>query len=450
MSDSAKRLLDLLQQRKLLATPLVDSLRKQISQAKDEVTAQQLARLLERKGKLTEFQANDLLKELEATAAAAQPAPAKEAPATPSAFDELPDAAPLDDVLSDPLAQEGAANPLMMPKKKGWFGGSSPHRKRKSLGWESPLFIVGGGVLLLLLIVGVTLLFVLSRGSGDDMFEAAEQDYLAGAYGQAIAKYDKFLARQSGHPKTSFARVHRHLAEVRDATSGEAWGRGLVAAQQALPKIEQEEAFDAARPEVAGLLADITAGLAAAAAASGDDASAAAAVEQFQTAMILVENPVYVPGSQRAALKGRFDRSQEQIDVVVRDLQRNSRLEEAIEKMRAASESEKPMQAYPIYEELVQAYPRLEDNVALKDALQATAARLAAHVKLLSLDIKPVKQERPSAVVAETALAKPSGQAIAGLEGAVVPMTVDGVLYVLSAADGRLLWRRHVGRASPQ
>ena len=55
--------------------------------------------------------------------------------------------------------------------------------------------LVGGGGLLLLVLAGGLLYLLLTRGSGDELFQLAEQDYSSQSYGQAISKYEKFLSQ---------------------------------------------------------------------------------------------------------------------------------------------------------------------------------------------------------------------------------------------------------------
>ena len=269
MSESAQKLLDLLHQRRMLPATLIESLRKQVAAAPRPLEAHHIAKLLQQKGKITAYQARELLaategrpmeispvsseaetKQLVADddslglalveedvpktqrreaklAAMAKPLsePAKK---QPSAKSTAPVAATpslaggIDDLLNDPLLTPTAAgsyDPLGVAKpsrKRRWlagvFGGGGAKHKPRSQGWESPLMLVGGGALLLLTIVGIALAMVLLRSSGEDLFKAAETDYSNGLYSQAIGKYEKFLRGRAKHPRESRPRAHRRRA----------------------------------------------------------------------------------------------------------------------------------------------------------------------------------------------------------------------------------------------
>lgn len=504
MSSSADQFLNLLQERKLLAQVTIDGLRRQVASAAEPITAHQLARVLQRKGKLTAFQTRELLNEvddalLDVPSAQAEDEPAPPTPtadgelglaedaedhkhdarkklsakvdqkadkskqsdasaAPPEAEVDLGDAATpsaladgLDSLLDDPLMSSGGplSDPLQPAGKKAGFGFSKQSRKlgkRQAAGWDSPLIIVGGGVLLLLVLVGAVLTFVLTRGSGDELYAAAEQDYLNGAYGQAISKFEKFAARHDSHPNASMARVRVGLAKIRDATSEKNWTKALTVSEEILPEIATEEAFAQVRGELSSLLPDIADAFANQASESPDKEQAAKLVGQFEQAMTLVDNAAYLPSSQRASLTPRLDRSRETVAVVVRELEQQSRLEEAIAEIQTRTSEGDALAAYAVRDELLQSYPRLREDVELASVTKAISKSLREQVTGVDVSLKPTTQERSFPVISEVALADATGEPIAELEGEVAPIVVDGALYVLAADTGKLLWRRFVGR----
>ena len=75
MPDSARAFIDLLQQRKLLPQNLIDNLRDQVERASGDVSAHQIAKLLQRKGKLTVYQARELLADVGTTRPSSEPTP---------------------------------------------------------------------------------------------------------------------------------------------------------------------------------------------------------------------------------------------------------------------------------------------------------------------------------------------------------------------------------------
>ncbi len=449
MSGSADKLLDLIAQRKLLPQFTIDSLRRQVHAAEVELSAHQIARLLQRKGKITAFQSRELLAEVdqrgsggesqsaaESTSAdgdlslapdeedekqnrrygkTSSPSPAKRQPPKVKAASEAPAIpAGLDDLLDDPLvaADAAAANPLMPPpkQKKGWFGGrrSPSYAKRSRVGWDSPLIVVGGGILLLLLLIGATLAFVLTRGSGDDLFNAAEQDYLDGKYAQSVGAYEKFIARHSGHPQASQARVRVALAQIRSSTSAGNWPQALATAQKVLPGIEAEPALGDARPEVAGLLIDIVAGLADQADQAPDNEQATQSVGLFREAAELAQQPVYSPGDVRQAQSTRLESAQEKIEVVVRNLEQSAKLREDIAAMHAAVDEGDVARAYQIHANLIKLYPRLEFDPQLRSAVQAITAKLAKLVVVNNDPLTAKADDHPTPLAAEVGAGQPT------------------------------------------
>ncbi len=75
-----------------------------------------------------------------------------------------------------------------------------PHRVRKNR-WDSPLLLLGGGGLVLLSLAGLLLWFVLTRGSGDEYFSAADEEYRGSSYSQAVYKFEQYLVKFPSHPK---------------------------------------------------------------------------------------------------------------------------------------------------------------------------------------------------------------------------------------------------------
>lgn len=65
MTESARKFLDLLQQRRLLPDATIESLRKQVAATATPLTAHHIGKLLQQKGKITAFQARELLAEVE-------------------------------------------------------------------------------------------------------------------------------------------------------------------------------------------------------------------------------------------------------------------------------------------------------------------------------------------------------------------------------------------------
>ena len=74
----------------------------------------------------------------------------------------------------------------------------------------------------------------MQRQTGDQAFELAEEGYKSGSYGQAIALFDQYLEKYPKHGSVSTAKVHRGLAEMRQAAEGAGdWSKTLATTQTA-------------------------------------------------------------------------------------------------------------------------------------------------------------------------------------------------------------------------
>jgi len=385
--------------------------------------------------------------------------PAGRAPATASGGGREP--AQLADLLDDPLLTQTASavgNPLLAapakPKSKGlgrWLAALSrprgePRKRMRENPWDSPLLLVGGGALVLMLLVGAALFFYLYRGTGDDMYRLAEEDYRAESYGQALDKFDKFLAKYPKHPKASAARVWRGLAQLRQATaSGTAWQSALGVAQQVLPQIEGEPAFSEARPELSGLLPGIMAGLVEQAAKAATAEESQQHVDLAGEALKLINNSTYLPTSQRASQQARIESLQADLELVVRNINRDRELAAAVQQINEAAARRDTAEAYALRTELLKKYPNLEDHPDLRQAVADITAAERHKVMVSQQPLAAAQDEPPAAWQFRAVLAWTRGQSAPSLRNHVVFVLARGAAYGLRADTGQVLWRRYVG-----
>ena len=387
---------------------------------------------------------------------AAPPAPAGDAAGleppedagglTPLGDEELADAglSPLDDLTSDPLLTDAAATAgsALMP-------GKEPKQKVKFLRsqWESPLFLVGGGLLIVLIIVGVFVYFILTRGTADAEFNLAEEDYRSGAYTQAIAKYDRYLKRYAKDVNASKARVRIALCHFRRAAEdANDWENPLRVAQEKLPTVVDEPAFgETARSELSGLLPDIAEGFARQAKSQADTASAAKFVALYEEAMKLVENPAFLPTSNRVGIQSRLDSIAERVATVQRDINRDKKRIEAIGAIRAAAAAGKTADAYRVRAELLKEYPSLVRSSDLYEAVLEISVKQREQVRVVDQEMVAEKADHPNSAKARVTLVSRSGETASGLENQVIYVMASGAAYGLRAGTGQVLWRRFVG-----
>jgi TolA-binding protein len=210
----------------------------------------------------------------------------------------------LDEELAEHFAKLAEQELLRsLSQRKGWrrFFGRSGQKKTPLA--RLPLVLAAGGLLLSLLLLGVLLVRVMMRPTGDDLLRQASNEYRAGAYARATAKFDDYLQRFPQHEGVALARVRRGLAQLRAAARTAHWPRALQTAKDVLPQIAPLAEFPAEAPPVlAPLLCDIAEGLAVQARGQADPAL----LQQAQESLALLDR--YVPKSQQSAMRlGRIE-----------------------------------------------------------------------------------------------------------------------------------------------
>lgn len=347
-------------------------------------------------------------------------------------------------------------------------GGPAPQIPKKRIKknvWDSKLLLVGGGALLLLILIGIGLYLFLQRETAAEILAAAEEDYRSGAYAQAIDKYERYLDKFPDDPNASMARVRIGTAQLWQRVDARDKRPALESAEDILPKIENEEAFADARPELASILSEIAQGFATQA---KDEAAIDKAQELLDLAaksMKLVNNPSYIPTSQRKTIETKLARIREDMQLAERNINRTKRLTEAVKQIRAAADAGDTVEAYRIRDTLLRgeknedggyvknAYPELESHPDLQEAVSHITEQERSLVKTGEKPIESTSEDYPASSDFQVALASRRGEGTGGNEKQVVFFQARGALYGLQAATGKLLWRRFVGhetRTAPQ
>lgn len=498
---SAERFLELVAERGLLDKKSVGDLRNQLrAKGPNQVSADQLAKLLVQKDRLTKFQAANLLEELarprrddedvlelaldedddvtELEAIDVSPpsqdarsrpksgrspnAPSAPLPTLPSSSDltALPHeddgngAGLIDDALST-SSFPAASDSRRRFGIGGWmnaFRGGGTKGQRPSFRWDSKLMLFGGGALFMILAFGALLYYQLSYGSGDELFATAEQEYTSQAYTQAIGKFEKYLQRFDGHPKNSLARIRIGLAKIRQQVESENWPAALGICQDELPKLVSEPSMEEARPELAGVLPQIYAGFVKRAEDARDVDEKEALLSSAAAAAEFVAKPEYLPASQRKGLADQLEQIEATVALIKRDIQRERQLTATVEKIEATVNSGDPVAAYGLRDELLASFPGLRNN-----------SRLSAILDKVTVSEKERVTLDPATITPSTAATQEfPGRRVVLLDRKVQsPLPSQGVCYAahqggllaLSAADGSLLWRRwlgHGGRLEPR
>jgi outer membrane protein assembly factor BamB len=326
---------------------------------------------------------------------------------------------------------------------------SSPEtkiKKKTARGWDSPLLLIGGGGLGVLVMAFVILYFALTRGSAQQILDEALENYRSGSYATAIQLYQKFVARYPDDPNVSSARVKIGLARIHQHyDGGKEMARALETVQTVLPELEQESSFDEARPELESILPTIADSFATDARASTDLQRMEKLVAQAHEAMRLVNNASYLPSSRRKNQASRIEAIEEKIRVAERTINQDKALASAMAELQAQVKKGDITAAYHVREKLLQSYPPLAKHA---DVIKNTLAISARERDLVtvSLETQSAASDDPhQANHPRVVLARRSGETIAAPPDAASYLIVEGAVYAIDVASGKLRWRRFVG-----
>ncbi|HEV7279768.1 MAG TPA: PQQ-binding-like beta-propeller repeat protein [Pirellulaceae bacterium] len=459
MSHEAEELLARLRKERLVSPRRLQELRDKATAKPDEYGPARMVESLRKRGELTEWQGKRLLEDLENANEEVVDLAGEE-----PVVDLQPDAPvgatrPGADAFStDPFAGADAFGGL--GAGAGAFGAvdayaspadAAPRRERrkkpKKSQWESPLLLLGTGALALLLIGSGFLVFVLLRGNETEMFDAARSAYRAQSYNQAVELTNRYLGSFPTGEFASQARVMREMASLRAKTDGGGDMTGaLKKAQEVLPVIKTEKGFDdEVRGELAMILPAIAEGFSLQAVNAKKTEDAERFVGLADEAMVLVDDPEFLPRKLRETQAGRLEAIGESLKLASRAIERDKRLEDALARMTSAVGEGKIDQAYGVRRELVRDYPGLSTHERL---VTAVAAIVAKEQELV--------QVQPSTLVSTTApvqegesqlfsIARVEGKPVEGAPEAVYVAYGRSAAYGVDMQSGKPIWRRYLG-----
>jgi len=370
----------------------------------------------------------------------ARPAGSRPAPQPPpSGLDPLEGLMDRDDLSAETIPTAAPLAPV--GRRRRLFGLA---RRRGRRNWDSPLMLLGGGGLLLLVIALAALIWSLRGRGADELLKAAEEDYRAASYTQAIAKYEKYLESYGNRPgpEPSLARVRCGLAKLRQATDYSTdWTKSLAIAQEVLGEIAQEAAFQVeAQPELVAMLPKLAEELAGQAHKERNPTL----VQKTEEAVALV-NKYIRPSSRPVTKLADIDA---RLALTKREIARGEELEKAVAGMKRAVAAQQTAEAYRIHADLLKQYPRLIDDPKLRETVVEVSEAQLSEVTIVDEPRAAETSEPQAGTLASVALAPRTANApVPNAEKHVIYAVAQGVAYGLDAASGKIVWRRRVGFA---
>lgn len=467
----ANELIDQLERRGLLDQEIIEALREQLDQGGARVTPEAVAKLLVDNGQLTRFQATKLIGELrsgeyadETTIAAAEIVEDDLAAIEDSDVIEVEavEATPVE-TAHEPFNDFGAADAVpveAVPVEAVMTGGDGllsdapvserPQSSRKKPPekenqWDS--FKIYGflGIIGFLLLSGGLLYFFLSRGSADDRIEIANELYDDGNYLASQKRYDEFIdSFGNANEHSSIARTRIAMTELYIASEMSDPTVATDKAMEKLPGIEDEEGLDKERGNLASLLVEIAENIVKRAGDRSETTEKRALLDTLDLQLTLTDNPNYMTGAMRTALSGQLKEISEARGRVVREIDRNERLDESVDEMTKLLAEKQTKAAYDVRDDLIREFPELGDNERV-----ASLIRQASKIQQELVE-STAKLPQLIAVEEETEL-KPvvltarSGQPVIDLRDEVIFIRTKGSVLAFNGEDGTLLWRRYVG-----
>lgn len=301
------------------------------------------------------------------------------------------------------------------------------------------LLAIGAVALVLLLAGGGVAGWLLTRPTGDDDFQAAESEFQAQRYAQAVEKYNAFLEQFPGHKNAGLARVHRGLSQLKQATAGKDDRASLAVAKQVLGEMAAQSEFAQAGNDLAVMLTSIADGLARQVRKTPETVVLTNAREALAIAKRYVPREFRKP-AQLAELELA-------VALAAREAARPAELDKAAGEIRQALGQGKFADAYARRTTVLKAYPDGADEPRLREASLAIAQAEKAAVTWTDKKQPAQTTEANGPIVAAAVPVGRNAKAAApGGDASVVYAVVGDSVFALDAASGKLHWQRFVGQ----
>ncbi|MEO1614482.1 MAG: PQQ-binding-like beta-propeller repeat protein [Planctomycetota bacterium] len=451
----ANELIDQLERRGLLDQEIIEALREQLDQGGAQVTPEAVAKLLVDNGQLTRFQATKLIGELRSGEYAEEVGEAIDedlAVLDDSAevvAVEAVEAVPVEAIVEDTFAEEVVAEAVPVEAIAAEVAPDRPKRPSKKQPdenqWDS--FKVYGflGIIGFLLLSGGLLFFVLSRGNADDQIEIANGLYDNQNYTGAQKSYESFLKEfGDSNEHSSLARTRITMARLYRAEGMADVTVATELAEEVLPTIEEEEGLNTERGNLAALLVDVAENIVGEASEKSETKAKGELIALLDEQLVLTENPNYMTGAMRTTLSGRLKSIMEERARVLRDIERNERLDAAVSEMTSLLENRETKAAFDVRFGLLRDFPELGDNERLVKLINRASDIQKELVESTSKLPELVEPEAETAIKPIVLTAR-SGRSVPELQGEVFFFPTKGSVVAFNGEDGTLLWRRYVG-----
>jgi outer membrane protein assembly factor BamB len=289
-------------------------------------------------------------------------------------------------------------------------------------------------------VLAVAIVWAFTRRNPDEMLKPADAAYKSGAYSDAIARYDEYLAKYSRRPKAALARVRRGLAQLQVTLSNVTDGAAVTATTaKVLQSIRGEAEFEAeAKPVLPVLLPRAAEELTEFVRKDPNPATVAPAQD-----MLALANE-YLPAGERPLERlGRVDAT---LTLFRYKAAGPDAVKEAAAAIHAAVTAKDYAKAYGIRAAFLKAHVELAASEELGWATASIGDAEQAAVAWVARQQRAEKSPPPSAPTLVVAHRVFHADAPGGA-GNVVFAAAAGAVYGLDAASGQVLWQQYAGLA---
>jgi outer membrane protein assembly factor BamB len=360
---------------------------------------------------------------------------------------------PMHDPFHDPFADHGAHYDNVEEvdeedDEKSRRGFKAKLEKKNQ--WESKWLFIGGAILGLFVIVGAILAVVLTRTSAEDLYEAAYASYQQNRWSDAISKFERYIERHPNDKAIGKARVYRAHSRWRIPYESERWSDTITVLQTVLPEVEEEAAFKDVRDDLAVVLAGTALQIAEHALELdlSEIQSKEDHLKMVDKVTAIIENPAYVPTTirRKPAIEGMLEEYKETAEEVNRHIVGEKLYIETLATINDSIDKGDTGSAFKAYYNFIGDYIEWKSREELQKAVASISEKERELVKPQELEVQ-VATEDVSATVDNSIVVAANNTATATplLTGQTAAYLINGAVYGIDLAEGRVLWRRFVG-----
>ncbi len=346
----------------------------------------------------------------------------------------------------DPFADYGASDSGGFATAQAAENHGSPFagKRDQTDQWKTKWLFIGSGALAILLIIGAALALSVFQREPSKLFAAAEESYVKSTYGDAMAKFKDFYKRFPGDDKVSHAKVREVQSMIWLPYSSNNLSEAYKVALEKIPTIEDE-------PEIGLITTDYSIWFPKIVLDFSEKAMKETTIEGMKTALAKAEESLQLLNFMTQAeknserVKPELDKTENNLLTVKGLITKEESYNAALVEIADLATAGKTNEAFAKYNRLTRTYRDLAARQPLRDLMKTVTAREIDLVKPIERTLASIPTDVETAVSQTIMLSSKRGQAAPSIQDELIPLLIEGYVYVLSGSDGNILWSRFVG-----